>query len=211
MKKSPNSALIGKLNRLGLIDYKPNQELSKGQKGWLTKVVKANRELIKFPERFDVKKVSKSSAKDLKSSGYQITKSRRAIIPKKGFEKITLSKGQLTFEGKNHKTGKKITEKVTLTNTSTFDKKLKELSGKKLKQNQMLTVKIGDNAAFNTAFKSYGEMLQYLRNFEPKDPGMTRAKIARYISIVEIEGKRNSINDDKTKSKDRKNKFNRRN
>lgn len=95
---------------------------------------------------------------------------------------------QLKFTGRNKRTGKGITETVTLSTSSEFHAKLKKLSQTKLKKNQFISVRIGDNATFSSRFKNYADLYHYVQNvFQPKDKGQTKAGILRYMSVVEIE------------------------
>lgn len=148
--------------------------------------------------------VSKKTAKQLKESGYKVTRLGKAIIPKKEFEKVQIKDGALKFTGTN-KSGQKITEKVTLVSAKDFHSKLLSISKKPLKRNQMLTIKIGDNSAFNARFQNYADLHKYLTmEFKP-NPGKngkktTVAQLMRHISIVEIETGKKRVTNSKEKN-----------
>ncbi len=163
-------------------------ELTRGQLTWVARQARENKYLLKKPEEFKVVKVSKQTKKVMKSSGITVTKKDKAIIPLKGFDSAKVVKEKIIFEGTNKKTGKKIKETVTLAQAGDFHAKLKNLSKKKLKRNEYLTVKIGDNAAFNSRFQNYADLFHYVKNvFTPKDPGVNKEKLFRFISVVEIQ------------------------
>lgn len=165
-------------------------ELSRGQLTWVARMARENAQFLKRPEEFKVAKVAKSTAKAMKDSGIKVTKTNRALIPLKGFDSATVRGEKITFTGTNKKTGAKITEKVTLAQSGEFHAKLKHLSKTKLKKNQFITVKIGDNATFNNRFQNYADLFHYVQNvFTPKDRGQSKEKLLRYMSIVEIESK----------------------
>lgn len=178
---------IAKLSAIGLINYTPTQPLTKGQLTWVINRANKYAHLLKKPEDFKVAKVSKTTAKELKACGYDVTIKDRAIIPLKGFKSAKISRGKLKFDGVTPG-GAKITETVTLSTAKDFYSKLEKLNKKKLKRNQYLTVKIGDNAEFKRKFTNYEDLYNYITYvFEPKDRGQTKAKIMRYMSIVELE------------------------
>jgi hypothetical protein len=190
IKASQLKETIKKLHSVGLIDYKPGMELTRGQLTWVARQARENAQLLKRPDEFKVAKVSKSTAKAMKASGIKVSKTNKAIVPLKGFDKATIKGEKIIFEGRNKKTGKGIKETVTLAQAHDFHAKLKHLSKTKLKKNQYLTVKIGDNASFNNRFQNYADLFHYVQNvFTPKDRGQSKEKLLRYMSIVEIESK----------------------
>lgn len=141
----------------------------------------------------------------MKASGIKVSKTLRAIVPLKGFDSATIRGEKIIFEGRNKKMGKRIKETVTLAQSHDFHAKLKHLSKTKLKKNQYLTVKIGDNASFNNRFQNYADLFHYVNNvFTPKDKGQSKEKLMRHISIVEIESKPNANPNPKTKTQNKK-------
>lgn len=126
----------------------------------------------------------------MKASGIKVSKTLRAIIPLKGFDKATIKGEKIIFEGSNKKTGTAVKETVTLAQSHDFHSKLKRLAKTKLEKNQYLSVKIGDNASFNNRFQNYADLFHYVQNvFEPSDSGQSKEKLFRYMSIVEVESK----------------------
>lgn len=155
----------------------------------------AFREYIKHPENFHVAKPQKATLETLKKSGYHTTK-KGALIPLNTvdgskFDSAKIVKGKIVYTGKT-KDGKKITEKVTPVSAPDFHDALLAASKKKLKKNQMLTVKIGDNASFSSRFQNYADLFRYItQDFKPKGTvngkKVTAKYLLRYISLVEVE------------------------
>jgi hypothetical protein len=181
------------LKNYGVISYPDIRSLSPQQKGWITRRASEYAQVIAHPDAFHIAKVGKTAAVELKASGYKVSKTRRAFIPLKSaehqgamYDSAKISKGKVIFKGG------KITETVTPATAANFHGKLSELASKKLKNNQMLTVKIGDNASFNSRFQSYADLYKYLtKEFKP-NPGKNGKKITgkslmRHMSIVEVE------------------------
>ncbi len=145
-------------------------------------------QFIKRPDEFAIKNVAKSTAKEMRASGFKTTKRAKAVIPLKGFDKVTVKNGGLIFEGKNKKTGAKVKETVTLIGGENFEAKIKHLSKKKLKNNQTLSIKIGDNAPANTEFKNMADLIKYTNNIKLNlKRGQDKSSVLKIISIVEIE------------------------
>lgn len=143
---------------------------------------------IKRPEDFVVRKVSEKTASTMKKSGIKATATNRAVIPKKGFDAVHIKGDKLTYEGRT-KSGTKVTETVSLIGSPNFEAHIKHLSKKKLKRNQALTVKIGENSTLNRSFQNIAELSQYVNNIQFKlGAGQTKGDILRQISIVEIHG-----------------------
>ena len=163
-------------------------ELTRGQLTWVARQARENRYLINHPDQFKIAKVSKDTAKKMKSSGFQVTKNRTAIVPLKGNDKATISRGKIIYEGKT-KNGTVIRETVHLQTSETFHQNLRRImEAGELPKNKMITAKIGESAAFNARFSSYSELMYYLQHqFTPKDKGETKERLNKYFSLVELE------------------------
>lgn len=183
------SKTIETLNRIGAINYTPETQLTKWQKHNLKVKAQQYAHVLQKPNEFKVFDIDSKSVKAFKDSGLEVTGKRRAVVPLKDFDDVKLEGKNLIYTGKNPR-GKRIKETVTLSQSGEFHAKLKELSEIKLKRNQFLSVKIGDNARFSKKFSSYADLFHYVQNvFEPKDRGQSKAKLMRLMSIVEIEEK----------------------
>jgi hypothetical protein len=181
------------LKNYGVISYPDIRNLSPQQKGWITRRAAEYAEIIAHPDAFHIAKVKPKTAETLKASGYKASATNKVFIPLKSaespgaqYDSAKIRQGKIIFKGG------KITETVTPATAANFHGKLSELANKKLKNNQMLTVKIGDNASFNSRFQSYADLYKYLtKEFKP-NPGKNGKKITgkslmRYMSIVEVE------------------------
>lgn len=182
-KKKISYREVGKkLKDLGFIDYDLRRNLNNGQKSQITKLARQYSQLISNPKDFHVQAAPKGSREGLRTAGFTVNKGGKAIIPKYGYERVTLRPGHVYLE----RDGKR--EDIYLAGSRQFFDKLKNLNEtkKKLGRNQMLTVQIGDNNAFSSRFRSYWELYQYLTKFQPKDEGEQRERIFARMSIVTI-------------------------
>lgn len=169
------------MKRLGLIDYDLRKKLSSGQKSHITKLANEYRHALAYPKAFHIAKVSAARAKELKDSGFKVTKTGRAIIPLKGYEKASIKPGRIIFSHESY------TDETVLGGAKDFYKNAMKLRGKKLKRNQYLTVRIGDNAEFSRKFISWADLINYVNNvFQPKDPGESKERILGFISVVTV-------------------------
>ena len=177
------------LKKLGVVSYPDLKSLSPQQKGWITRKAAEFKEVLKNPQNFAIRKVSKATAQELKGAGYKTTKTNKVAIPLHKtdtgrMDSVKISRGKLIFKGNG------ITEIVTPSNAANFHDKVTELGKKKLKRNQYLTIKIGDNAPFQSRHSNLGELFYYIKNtFKPIGPKGEKLKpedLARYMSIVEV-------------------------
>lgn len=170
------------LKRLGLVDYDLRKPLSSGQKSRITKLREEYEHFLKSPEQFHFTRVGKETARALADTGYKVLPGNRALIPLHEAQSASIKGGKITLNYGRMK------EEITLAGHKSFFPTLKELSGKKLKRNQMLTVAIGDNNAFQRArFGSYHELYKYIQEWEPKDPYAKKKKLMAQMSIVTVE------------------------
>ena len=152
-------------------------------------------EAVNHPEKFHIANVSKKVKNELKQSGFLATpKKSKVIIPLHSSERGEFTKAKIVTR-KNKKrgtfthivmTGPGIRETITPSNAANFHDKLNELAKKKLKNNQMVTIKIGDNATFNTRFDNVNDLYKYMKE-DMKIKDTTAEALARYMSIVEVE------------------------
>jgi len=182
MAKNPYIDKAKELKRLGVISYDLRSTLSSAQKGNITRQYEKYGGFIENPHLFHAPHVKTKSAKSLKSSGYLVTPKGRAIIPLKGNSIARISaSGEIRFE----KPGEK-SRTLLRRGNETFLERLKRAMNRKLANNQMVTVKIGDNSPFNKSrFSSYAELYFYLQDFEPDDDDPD-ANVWPFMQIVEI-------------------------
>ena len=208
---------IKALSKIGAVNYSVSDNLSKSQRATLRAKMQEYAHYIKRPDDFVVRKVSADTAEVMKKSGIKATATNRAVIPKKGFDTIKVEaktttrikrdeKGEplkdkrgrvkkekvtsaaIKMEGRT-KRGAKISEKATLVGGANFEAHIRHLAKKKLKKNQVLSIKIGENATLSRTFQNMSDLVQYVKNIDFKIArGKTRADVERLISVVEIEG-----------------------
>ena len=137
---------------------------------------------VENPDLFHAPVVKSKTAKSLKKSGYLVTPRGRALIPLKGNAIARISQsGEIRFE----KPGEKSRVLLKRGNESFMDR-LKRAMSRKLKNNQMVTVKIGNNSPFERArFSSYAQLFFYLEGFEPDDDDPDE-NVWPFMQIVEI-------------------------
>lgn len=174
------------LKRLGLIDYDLRFRLSSAQKGRITLLKKEYGHAIKHPEAFHIATVGKARAKELRGAGFKVTPKNKAVIPLHEYTSAKIKKGMIEF-----KAGR-MTEKVILSNSDNFHQKAFALSQRKLKKNEMLTARIGNNGPFLRArFVNYADLYHYVNHvFQAKDPGESTNRIRGLMSIVILENQK---------------------
>jgi hypothetical protein len=187
--KSFYQKVAGDLKRLGLIDYDLRKNLSTGQKSRIATLARDYGHALKHPELFHIAKVGEERKKELIKSGFKVTPTNRAVIPLMNYESARIKKGNIEFKANG------MSEKTYLAGSKNFIPTFEKLARKKLKRNQMITVRIGDHAPFNSRFNTVEALTHYVRNvFTPKDKGAEKEKLQRLMSIVTIEispGKKN--------------------
>lgn len=219
------------MSKIGAVNYSVSDTLSKSQRATLRAKMQEYAHYIKRPEDFVVRKVSKAAAEQMRDSGIKATATNRAVIPKKGFSDVRIETRTVTrpkvdkngapvidpktkkqkrekvkdtslvMVGKNPR-GAKVTEKVSLVGSKNFEAHIRHLSKKKLKKNQVLSIKIGENATLNRTFQNMADLIQYAKNIDFKiKRGGDRADVERLISVVQIDGAPNYAKKTQSKKK----------
>lgn len=155
---------------MGLIDFAiprkgKEHHLSPQQKAKITRQYEKNKPIIKNPQDYEKRSVSKKTARLLDSAALKVSKGKRStvFIPKSKGEEIKILKGGIVrrrkgdYEIKVYPAGWRMLE--------TADK----LFAKKLKWNEYVTAQIGKNGHFHQTFTSKTQLLNYLHNWQPKD------------------------------------------
>ena len=145
--------------------------------------IKPLKQYVLHTDQFVTKKLSKKATAVYIKSGFSfLPNTGKVLIPKKGFDEVTIKSGEIIY-----KKGKK-TEHVYL--GGDYEKLLKKAQSlqKGLGRNQLLSFKVGENAASNTRYLSLADMNDYLKHvLYPRMGKMTPAKFAQ-ISIVTVDG-----------------------
>ena len=167
------------LKKLKLIDYDLRKALTPAQNKRINRLYKEYKQIILKPETFHFATVKKESAKVLKKSGYTVI-GTRAIIPHKGFDKVSIKKDHILSQNSDLK------EITLLSGSPKFHANLKSLANKKLNRNQYMSAKIGDNAAFDRPFLSYADLFRYVNTFNPKDAENDSKKAFNIKSMISV-------------------------
>lgn len=166
---------------MGLINYDFRRKLTSSQKGNIKKLYNKWYSIVKHPELFHAANVNKADAQVFSKSKYKVTPRNRVFIPLHDFDTAKIDHGKIILK----KNGKK--ETIYPVGHKDFHAQLKKFAARPLKNNQMLTVKIGTSQAFSQRFNSYESLYKYIaEEFEPKDPGESKENLMALMSIVEI-------------------------
>lgn len=167
LRKPLTSRQIGQINKLW--DGPKHKDGGRGQ-GW--KKTLNNPDIVK-------RHLSKKKANQLKSLGYQVV-NQTVYIPKDGAIDIHVKGDEIV------KRYSDAIEKDFIFPRGGILDQLEKLSNKTLKRNQYVTVKIGNNAAFNQSFDSFVTLLNYLGKWKPRDKFADREDLIGKMSLVEI-------------------------
>lgn len=133
-------------------------------------------------QQFSVKTVSAKTAKNIDTAALKIktkTGKTKLFIPTPHGEKATIKKGRLILDSKNYR------EEIYPGGWQFFEN-AKKIFKKKLGKNEYITVRIGDNSAFNRTFKDINSLLFYMRDWNPKDALESKDNLIGHISIVKV-------------------------
>ncbi len=175
------------LKKLGLIDFAiprkgKEHHLTPSQKGRITIAFKQNSEVIKNPQDFQRVSVSRKTAKALDSAALIVRKAKKstAYIPMEKNQEIRVLKGGIIRKRKGD-----YEIKVYPAGWDTL-KTADKLFKKKLKRGEYVTAQIGDHAHFNRTFTNKAEMLNYLHNWQPKDPRTNKSDLITKFALVKV-------------------------
>lgn len=182
------------LKRAGFIDYDLRKTLNQGQKAAITKIWNKTSAVITNADNFESRHVAKAAADKMRRDGYTVNKKGRVFVQKEGYQDVHIKSRKQKGGGREVVITRSIGRKKSVTKVMTGTEVLNALEKfdeKKLKKNQVVTVRIGDNAAFAIAHKGKQSLMNYINNkFTPKDPGTDKAYLISQMSIVTIEGDR---------------------
>lgn len=166
MSKGKSPASILKAKRLIPKEWDLRKPLSPGQKSWITKQSKKYAQVIRRPDEFSIRRVSKSTAKTLKETGFAV-EGNRAIIPTRK-QKVSVKGGRVVIRRPRETwvvvvpPGPNLMERIAAY----------KAKAKPLKPNQAYSIQLGPIAFGNRAWPSLDrledEMARYLerRDFE---------------------------------------------
>ena len=164
------------LKRAGFLDYDLRKTLNQGQKSAITKLWKKNSAVITHAENFESRHVAKAAAEKMRRDGYTVNKKGRVFVQKEGYNEVSIKSRKKKDGSREVKITRTADNKKAVTKVYTNFELLRALESvdqKKLKKNQFVTVKIGDNAAFKSKYKDTRQLMDYVKHFQPKDPNAT--------------------------------------
>lgn len=166
------------MKKAGLLDSIPRkQNIKPADKTRITKLANQFKQVLKKPDDFAIRSVSKQNADVLKKSGYKV-KNGKAIIPladgrNNRYDSVKIGKGTLEYSRK----GKK--NKIYLSgDAKTLMKKAAQLQSKR-GRNQTVTFSLRGFAVSSTDYDSYEAMMTYLQNVIMPKVVMSQKKTAR--------------------------------
>lgn len=184
--KINHKKIATKLKQLGFIDYDLRLKLSPGQKGYITKQYNKARDIIKNPEDYSQKKVSKSVLKILKKNDV-IVNNKFAYVEKSGYQSVSIQ----TRKTKNKKRTVNIikkrpgkSEKTLMLKGNALLRQLRSLKND-LPRGQYWTVRVGKNAPFNRRYAGAAELHHFADSLQANLTG----ELIDQLSLVKFEGK----------------------
>ena len=182
------------LKRAGFLDYDLRKTLNQGQKAAITRLWRQNSAVITHADNFESRHVAKAAADKMRRDGYTVNKKGRVFVQKEGYDNVSIKSRKKKDGTREVKITRATGNKKSVTKVySEFEllSALEKFDSDKLRKNQYVTVRIGDNAAFKLRYKDKKQLLDYVRNsWRPKDPGADRDFLISQMSIVTIEGDR---------------------
>lgn len=170
------------LKKAGLLNIDLRKTPTSSQKGTITKAFDKHKSLLSNLQDFTIRTVSRKTAKSIDTAALKIkTKSgkEKLFIPTPHGEKVRIKKGRVNLDTKNYH------EEIYPGGWQFFDN-AKKIFKKKLGKNEYITVRIGENAAFNRTFKDINSLLFYMRDWSPKDAQESKQNLIGHISIVKV-------------------------
>lgn len=141
------------------------RELSPQQKGAITRQYEKYRSIVNYPENYTVKQVKNSTAEKITIAAKKVKAEKgktKLIIPIEKGQTVKIKKGNVIF------TGGGFSEEV-YPGGFEFFKNAEKAFAKKLKKNEYITMRVGDNRPFSRIFKSMGELMNYAQGWNPDD------------------------------------------
>jgi len=168
----------------GLIpkDWDLRKPLTRGQKSYVTKQANAFKELVRAPEKFTVRRVSKATSDLLKGSGYK-SAGDRVIVPNRGGT-VHIRGARVDYDLPDRR------ETVLITAGSDFLDRLELLAAREDEEGEddsgayQYGIRIGDASSSALNFPSLNDLLAYLPRMK-----LHSANAVNHMVLVRIEYK----------------------
>lgn len=162
-------------------NYDLRFQLSPQQKSAITRAHNRYKSIVNNPDNFQIVAVKNKTAKSITSAAKKVKISggiTKLIIPKEKQQSVTVKRGKVVY------TEKGFTTTVMGGGMQFFDESKKAFA-KKLKKGEYVTVKIGGARPFERTFTDRLSLLNYMRDWKPKDD--PKADLIQSISIVRVD------------------------
>lgn len=177
------------LSRLRLSPVKKKKRYTKSEQAKIRRYYNKYKDLINSPDDYKKVNVSKKSlADELKKMGIPIA-GKRAFIPKQGYDDVRITTNpHYHIPVIERRTADKIVHEPIQTKLNMLEfLEQYDKDKNKLPKGTAITIQIGENNPFKTAFTSYSSLLNYLKHgFAPKDEGEDLDELLESMEIVYI-------------------------
>lgn len=175
------------LKKAGFVDYDlRTADFTKWQKERIRKLYASNSEILNAPDKFVKLRVGKKTQRAAKKAGIVVTKTA-AYIPKGEFTsiKIVHRKGVAVVVKKS---GEKRSDEKLISGEPLL-RELERMGKKKLPPGTSITVRIGKNSPFKSAYRSAADLLRYITTiFQPGDDDADIDDLIAGMSLVTYHG-----------------------
>ncbi len=165
------------LKQFGFVDYDLRKNLTKSQHNRVTKLINEHSDIIRHPEEYVKRNVSKKTKQNWEAQGFPANK-KYLIIPKQGYENIHVEQDRMIRRNFNKR---EVTYAATGKN---LHDQLEKVTKRALRPHEYITIRIGDSSPFNTRFDSMKDLLNYISKWEPKDKGVVKSDVIKQFNVV---------------------------
>ena len=141
------------------------KQLSPQQKAAITRQTNKYSAIVNYPDNYTVAQVKNKTAEKITVAAKKVKAKNgktNLIIPIEKGQKVTIKGGNVIFKGGG------FSEEVFPGGWDFFANAEKAFS-KKLKKNEYITMRVGENRPFSRIFKTMGELLNYASAWNPDD------------------------------------------
>lgn len=160
------------------------RKLSPQQKSAITRKYQQYQSIVDYADNYQILTVKNKTAKEITVAAKKIPIKNKGktklIVPIEKGQKVSIKRGNVVFSGGG------FNEEVFKGGWDFF-KNADKVFAKKLKKNEFVTVRVGDNRPFNMRFKDKTSLLNYMQAWTPKD--QQKEKLISHISITRLDRK----------------------
>jgi hypothetical protein len=141
------------------------RKLTPQQKGAITRQIQKFSTIVNYPDNFAVTQVKNKTAEKITIAAKKIPGKNgktKLIIPIEKGQTVSVKRGNVVFKGGGY-------NEEVFPGGWDFFKNAEKAFSKKLKKNEYITMRVGDNRPFSRIFKNMGELLNYAQGWNPDD------------------------------------------